>query len=76
LRGSTTPQGPTARGHGRRVERAQDLLTATDMALVQIALSVGFQNQSHFTTVFKRFAGQTPQAWRRLMCQADLPRAA
>jgi AraC family transcriptional regulator len=48
----------------RRIERAQEMLAETGMPLVDIALSVGFQTQSHFTSVFKRFAGQPPRAWR------------
>jgi AraC family transcriptional regulator len=32
--------------------------------LVDVALSVGFQTQAHFTSVFKRYAGQPPRAWR------------
>jgi AraC-like DNA-binding protein len=50
----------------RRVERAQELLRDPRMALVEVALNVGFQTQAHFTTVFKRFAGATPHRWRRL----------
>jgi len=38
------------------IERAQQLLGATSDTLVEIALSVGFQTQAHFTTVFKRIA--------------------
>lgn len=49
----------------RRIERAQEMLDGTGMSMVDVALSVGFQTQSHFTTVFKRFAGQPPQTWRR-----------
>jgi AraC family transcriptional regulator len=48
----------------RRIERAQEMLAGTGMSLVDIALSVGFQTQSHFTSVFKRYAGQPPRAWR------------
>jgi AraC family transcriptional regulator len=48
----------------RRIERAQEMLTGTGMSLVDIAQSVGFQTQSHFTTVFKRYAGRPPRAWR------------
>ena len=50
----------------RRVERAQGSLRNPELALVDVALSVGFQTQAHFTTVFKRFAGGTPHRWRRL----------
>jgi AraC family transcriptional regulator len=48
----------------RRIERAQELLRNSSLTLVDIALSVGFQTQAHFTTVFKRFAGETPHRWR------------
>ena len=48
----------------RRIERAQEMLVGTGMSLVDVALSVGFQTQAHFTSVFKRFAGQPPRAWR------------
>jgi AraC-like DNA-binding protein len=50
----------------RRIERAQALLRDSEIVLVDIALSVGFQSQSHFTTVFKRFVGETPHRWREL----------
>lgn len=49
----------------RRIERAQWLLRQSNQTLVDIALSVGFQTQAHFTTVFKRFSGQTPLRWRQ-----------
>jgi AraC-like DNA-binding protein len=50
----------------RRIERAQEMLVGTGMSLVDVALSVGFQAQAqaHFTSVFKRYAGQPPRAWR------------
>src|ERR1700742_4059906 len=49
----------------RRVERAQEMLAQTDMSVVDVALSVGFQSQSHFTVVFNRFVGRPPHAWRQ-----------
>ena len=48
----------------RRIDRACTLLRESQMPLVEIALSVGFQTQAHFTTVFKRFVGETPCRWR------------
>jgi AraC family transcriptional regulator len=48
----------------RRIERAQEMLLGTGMSLVDVALSVGFQTQAHFTSVFKRYVGQPPRAWR------------
>jgi len=49
----------------KRIARAQRMLAETSDALVDIALSVGFQTQAHFTTVFKKFAGYTPYQFRR-----------
>lgn len=48
----------------RRIERAQEMLLVAKLSVVDIALSVGFQTQSHFTAIFARFVGQTPHAWR------------
>jgi AraC family transcriptional regulator len=56
----------------RRIERAQEMLVQDTESLVEIALSVGFQTQSHFTSVFKRFVGQPPHAWRQ--CQGGKER--
>jgi AraC family transcriptional regulator len=54
----------------RRIERSQELLSTSCLTLVEVALSVGFQTQAHFTTVFKRFVGETPHQWRRQHRQA------
>jgi AraC family transcriptional regulator len=48
----------------RRVQRAEELLQNTTTPIVEIALSIGFQTQAHFTTIFKRFVGSTPHRWR------------
>lgn len=47
-----------------RVEKAKALLSQTAAPMIDIATEVGFRNQSHFATVFKRYAGQTPSDWR------------
>jgi AraC family transcriptional regulator len=48
----------------RRIRRAEQLMRDTTMTIMEIALTVGFQTQAHFTTVFKRFSGCTPRRWR------------
>ncbi len=48
----------------KRIEGAQQLLLETSESLASIALAVGFQSQAHFSTVFKRFAGLSPNQWR------------
>ncbi len=57
----------------RRISRAMAQMMDSGEPLAFLALSVGFQSQSHFTTVFKRMTGATPAAWRAAM-QAS-PRA-
>jgi len=51
----------------QRVESAKSILSSTDMPLAEVALSLGFQAQAHFSTVFKRLTGQSPARWRRAM---------
>jgi AraC family transcriptional regulator len=49
----------------RRVERAQHLLRAEGgLSLVEIALRVGFSDQSQFSSHFKRIVGITPGQFR------------
>jgi AraC family transcriptional regulator len=49
----------------RRVERAQELLRRNDeICLSEVALSVGFSDQSQFTFHFKRIIGVTPGQFR------------
>lgn len=49
----------------RRIEQAKEIMTATNTPLVQVALSVGFNAQAHFSTVFKRFTGKAPAQWKQ-----------
>jgi AraC family transcriptional regulator len=49
----------------QRVEQAKCMMLETETPLVEVALSVGFQAQAHFSTVFKRFTGRSPARWRR-----------
>ena len=51
----------------RRIERAKALLRGGgpgDGSLAAIALAVGFGEQSHFTTAFRRETGVTPGRYR------------
>jgi len=50
----------------RRIERAKQLLTDAELPLVEVSLRTGFKNQSHFTTLFRKFTNVTPKAWREL----------
>lgn len=48
-----------------RIQRAQLLLLQGDLPLPEVALSVGFAEQSHFTRAFRHLVGTTPGDWRR-----------
>ncbi|MBQ9951760.1 MAG: PocR ligand-binding domain-containing protein [Clostridia bacterium] len=47
-----------------RVEESKQLLTQTDYSLADIAVAVGFADQSYFSKVFKRIVGVTPGKYR------------
>ncbi len=48
----------------RRMERARQLLLSTRMPIKEIAEQVGFANQFHFSTRFRRLTGQSPRNYR------------
>lgn len=48
-----------------RIDRAKSLLLASKLSLAEIALEVGFADQSHFTRTFTKFVGVSPRAWLR-----------
>jgi AraC-like DNA-binding protein len=63
---------PPHRWHlSARIRRAQALLFETNLPLVEVALIVGFADQSHFNKVFRRHVGVSPGAWRS--ARADVP---
>jgi AraC family transcriptional regulator len=49
----------------KRIERAKAVMAASEMSLVEVAFSVGFSAQAHFSTVFKRFTGKSPARWKQ-----------
>ena len=49
----------------QRMEHARMLLADPRQTLADVAFSVGFRNQAHFTTVFHRLVGNTPNCWRK-----------
>lgn len=50
----------------QRIERAKQLLSQDDLPIVEISLRTGFKNQSHFTTLFRKFTKFTPKLWREM----------
>ena len=50
----------------QRIERAKQLLATDELPIVEISLRTGFKNQSHFTTLFRKYTKYTPKLWREL----------
>lgn len=49
----------------RRIHRAAELLQSTNMTILQIAQSVGYESVSQFNIVFRRIYGTTPSAYKK-----------
>jgi AraC family transcriptional regulator len=49
----------------RRIERAKVMLHANAASLLEISLSTGFCDQSHFSSTFRRMVHTTPMEFRR-----------
>lgn len=58
-----------------RMERAKRLLATSNMSLREIATTVGYQTQAHFTGVFHKQVGTTPRAYRLSTRGENLPAA-
>lgn len=48
-----------------RVEKSKALLNNTDMSLLDIAISVGFNSQSYYSSVFKKVTTKTPLQYKQ-----------
>lgn len=47
-----------------RIEEGKRLLSNTDYSIIDIAIAVGFEDQSYFSKVFKKYTGLTPKQYR------------
>lgn len=56
----------------RRVERASELLSKSELSLAEIANTCGFSDQSHFCALFRKHCGVTPAKFRKLAGEAAL----
>jgi len=48
-----------------RIERARTMLAASELAITEIALAVGYSTPSAFTATFRKITGMTPSEFRR-----------
>ena len=47
------------------IRQAKSMLSSTSQTIQEIADSLGFQNQSHFGTFFRRYTGKNPSGYRK-----------
>ena len=56
---------PAAHLSQRRVERAQDLLRATNLTVTEVCHAVGFSSLGSFSSRFRDLVGETPSEFQR-----------
>jgi len=49
----------------QRIEKAKDLMQTGPYSLTEIAYLTGFSDQSHFTRIFQKYAGESPSVYRK-----------
>lgn len=54
-----------------RIDRAQALLAQGDMPISEVAITLGFCDQSHFCRHFRRLVGVTPRKFARIQANLD-----
>lgn len=54
-----------------KIDHACDLLRNTNLSIIDVSMSTGFDDQSYFTKVFKKSKGMTPKAYRAANIKKD-----
>ena len=72
----TAPYGvsPAAHLSQRRVERAQDLLRATNLTVTEVCHAVGFSSLGSFSSRFRELVGESPSEFQRRWAATGAPR--
>jgi AraC-like DNA-binding protein len=60
-----TGERPLTYIQSKRIERAQLLLTTTNMPFYEIAAETGFESLAYFSRVFRNITGQTPGSYKK-----------
>lgn len=48
----------------RRIEKARGLLSDSSLKISEISCQVGYESPAHFSRIFKKNTGMTPQEYR------------
>ena len=65
---------PAAYVSERRIERAQDLLRATNLTVTEVCHAVGFSSLGSFSSRFRDLVGETPSEFQRRYAATGAPR--
>nr|WP_253945566.1 AraC family transcriptional regulator [Nocardioides sp. zg-DK7169] len=68
---ATTPAAYLAE---RRIERAQDLLRATNLTVTEVCHAVGYTSLGSFSSRFSAIVGESPSAFQRRYAVTGAPR--
>jgi len=58
----------------RRIERAQDLLRATNLTVTEVCHLVGYTSLGSFSSKFRQLVGVTPSAYQDKYAEIGIPR--
>jgi AraC-like DNA-binding protein len=58
----------------RRIERAKELLSSKDLRVTDICFEVGFQSLGSFSSLFHKYVGHGPVAYRERARESDSAR--
>ncbi|MEW2385675.1 AraC family transcriptional regulator [Micromonospora sp. NPDC047707] len=64
---------PTAYLSRRRIERAQDLLRATNLTVTEVCHAVGFASLGSFSSRFREIVGEPPRDFQRRWARTGAP---
>ncbi len=64
---------PAAYLSQRRIERAQDLLRATNLTVTEVCHAVGFSSLGSFSSRFRAVVGETPREFQRRYATSGVP---
>jgi len=59
-------QSPIAYLTWYRINKSREMLRRSNIPIIEVAMSCGFQSSSYFTQVFKKETGSTPNEYRKL----------
>jgi AraC-like DNA-binding protein len=62
---ATYGRTPAAYVSERRIERAQDLLRATNLTVTEVCHGVGFSSLGSFSSTFRRIVGDSPSEFQQ-----------